>query len=252
MKAVFIGDIHGSNEWEFLISGVNEFDHIVFVGDYVDDFDASNDVIMTNLLNIIRFKKKHPNKVHLLLGNHEYAYVFDKFNTAGYRTEFAVTLKSVLSENWHLFDVAWGMTSDERVDVYENPVYLLATHAGVTSTYYYSWLKKEFNSKDSFLANFIDPEEMTMTNLHNILNILKDKIGMLWVLDKSRKGISETGSPIWADMSTLKRDPLQGISQVVGHTHTDYVENVRLADGNDIYFIDSSKKPRVFSLVMNL
>jgi 3',5'-cyclic AMP phosphodiesterase CpdA len=252
MKVIFIGDIHGSNEWEFLLSAVNEFDHIVFVGDYVDDFDAPNDVIMRNLQNIIRFKKKYPHKVHLLLGNHEYAYVFDKFNTAGYRTEFGVIIKSVLSENWHLFDVAWGITSNERFDVYGNPVYLLATHAGLTSTYYYSWLKKEFASESSFLARFIDPEEMIKSNVHNILNVLKDKIGMLWVLEKTRKGISETGSPIWVDSTVLKRDPLPGISQVVGHTHTDYVENVRLADGHDIYFIDSSKKPRVFSLVMNL
>ena len=252
MKVIFIGDIHGSNEWEFLLSSVNEFDHIVFVGDYVDDFDASNDVIMRNLLNIIKFKKKYPDKVHTLLGNHEYAYVFDKSHTAGYRTEFSVMFKSVLSENWHLFDVAWGMTSNERFDVNGNPVYVLATHAGITSTYYYSWLEREFRSEGSFLARFIDPEEMTKTNVHNILNVLKDKVGMLWVLEKNRKGISETGSPIWVDSSVLKRDPLDGISQVVGHTHTDYIENIRMYDGNDIYFIDSSKKPQVFSLVMNL
>lgn len=252
MKVIFIGDTHGSNEWEFLLSDVNEFDHIVFLGDYVDSFDASNDAIMLNLQNILRFKKKYPYKVHLLLGNHEYAYVFDKFNTAGYRTEFGVIIKSVLSENWHLFDVAWGITSNERFDVYGNPVYLLATHAGLTSTYYYSWLKREFESEGSFLARFIDPEEMIKSNVHYILNLLKDKIEMLWVLEKNRKGINETGSPIWVDSEVLKRDAMPGISQVVGHTHTDYVENVRLPDGNDINFIDSSSKPQVFSLAMNI
>jgi 3',5'-cyclic AMP phosphodiesterase CpdA len=252
MKVIFIGDIHGSNEWEFLLNKVNEFDHIVFVGDYVDDFVASNDAIMRNLQNIIELKKTNPDKVHLLLGNHEYAYVFDKFNTAGYRAELGVFIKSVLSENWHLFDVAWGMTSNERFDAHGNSVYLLATHAGLTSTYYYSWLKKEFASEGSFLARFIDPEEMVKSNVHNILNVLKDKIGMLWVIEKTRKGINKTGSPIWVDRSVLKSDPLPGISQVVGHTHIDYIETVRMPDGHDIYFIDSLKKPQVFSLTMNI
>ena len=73
MKICTIGDTHGRVIWKefadikFLLTAdensagkgdfVPKFFKYVFVGDYVDSFDLSNDVINENLLEIIRFKK---------------------------------------------------------------------------------------------------------------------------------------------------------------------------------------------------
>ena len=74
MKTITIGDIHGRSDWQEIDPA--NYDKIIFVGDYVDSFTVSDIDIITNLLNIIQFKKDNMNKVVLLLGNHDLQYLF--------------------------------------------------------------------------------------------------------------------------------------------------------------------------------
>ena len=53
---------------------IKNYDKVVFLGDYVDSFTISNIASYENLKDIIRLKKRDPNKVVLLLGNHDIQY----------------------------------------------------------------------------------------------------------------------------------------------------------------------------------
>lgn len=75
MRIRVIGDVHGKSWWKSLVKDIDEVDMIVFLGDYVDSYNISDEQIINNLLDIIEFKKSYEDKVILLLGNHEYNYI---------------------------------------------------------------------------------------------------------------------------------------------------------------------------------
>ena len=67
-----IGDTHGRGiALQIAKDNIHKVDKIVFIGDYVDSFDISPVIILHNLKEIIEFKKQYPDKVVLLLGNHD-------------------------------------------------------------------------------------------------------------------------------------------------------------------------------------
>ena len=71
MKTAIIGDIHGRTLWERL--NINNFDKLIFIGDY---FDSHNEIngrhILDNFNNIVNLKSKNREDVILLFGNHDY------------------------------------------------------------------------------------------------------------------------------------------------------------------------------------
>lgn len=74
MKVLAIGDIH-TKTWiiDKVVNHMNEYDAIVFVGDYADNWDAwPEDTIQT--WDALAALSQHP-KVHCVMGNHDYAYV---------------------------------------------------------------------------------------------------------------------------------------------------------------------------------
>jgi predicted phosphodiesterase len=86
VKVIVVSDLHGNTVWESI--DPDKYDLIVFLGDYVDSWTRSNEQIYNNLLNVINFKKKYSDKVVLLWGNHDLAYVYlgnNKFSCSGHR-----------------------------------------------------------------------------------------------------------------------------------------------------------------------
>jgi serine/threonine-protein phosphatase PP1 catalytic subunit len=68
-KVVFVGDTHGDLEasQEVIQRYVTKPHHIVFLGDYVDRGNYSEE----NIQYLLRLKLEHPDEVFLLAGNHE-------------------------------------------------------------------------------------------------------------------------------------------------------------------------------------
>ena len=68
-KAVFVGDTHGDLDATREVIGryLRDPFRVVFLGDYVDRGPAS----MENILFLLDQKIRHPEKLHLLAGNHE-------------------------------------------------------------------------------------------------------------------------------------------------------------------------------------
>lgn len=182
-------------------------EHMVFLGDYLDPYP--DDEILPSeafmgLQDIVKLKEEYPDKVTLLLGNHDLHYLhsrmqgsrFNMFNAAKYRRFF--------EENASLFQMAYEASIGRKY---------LFTHAGILP----GWLKAHES-----LFGPIAPG-----NLVNCLNLMwsseKDRPILLDALSdipQARWGKSEFGSMVWADLNehSTRKEELPGYYQVFGHT----------------------------------
>ena len=243
-KVLFIGDVHGLSEWnELALSALKQFQEIVFLGDYVDSFHVRPVAQLENLKAIIAFaRKKGKEKTTLLLGNHDYAYINGYSRISGYQHSHAFEYRKIFQDNLDLFQIAWGYTNPEGK-------YTLATHAGLTKTYWKKYVIPEYD-KGNFLDKFTEGQDESDFEIHETLNFLKDKKDLLWKVGSMRGGAGTPG-PLWADYLEFMEDPYPNINQVFGHTPKSSVSIDHIGD----YFyacIDSWGNKKQASLVLSL
>ena len=78
-KVVFIGDTHGDfNTTKAIIKNFFEYDHLVFLGDYIDREPVKWESIF-NITYLLIIKCCFPEKIVLLKGNHECNYIIPCF-----------------------------------------------------------------------------------------------------------------------------------------------------------------------------
>ena len=79
-RILIIPDVHGRDFWKDPVyeSLNDENIHIVFLGDFTDAYSAEWDLgfdylqhTIDNLKEIIEIKKRYPDRINLLLGNHD-------------------------------------------------------------------------------------------------------------------------------------------------------------------------------------
>ena len=242
LKIASIGDIHGREWWEQIIESVNDFDYIVFIGDYTDSWTKSNDEIKTNLLRIIMFKLEHPDKVILLLGNHDFSYIYHPdFECSGNRSEAVIDLKSIFTQYKDLFQIAFAYEKDNKQ--------WLWTHAGITETFYHRRILKIAVELDLKLP-------VKAVDIADFLNVYVDKSSVrndIAQVGISRGGFNMTGGPIWADWKKdLKKDPIIDINQIVGHSEIDEYTTINYGDYTitniDCFMEDKEEKPYIIEI----
>ena len=76
MKVLAVGDIH-TKVWivDAVESMADNYDAVVFVGDYADDWGKTPWQTIETWQALHNFQVKHWNKVHVVIGNHDYIYV---------------------------------------------------------------------------------------------------------------------------------------------------------------------------------
>ena len=192
VRTITIGDIHGRDTWKRV--DPEKYDRIIFLGDYVDSYSVEDGPMLANLRDIIRFKKIHPQKVILLVGNHEASYLFQSYRSTGYRESIAREVVFLLETNKHLFQSAWQAGKS------------LWTHAGLTQGFYEKNIRPMILEEDKALA----------TTLYRLYN---NNYPPIFEIGRERGGSrGNIGGPLWLDRTALLRDPLLGYHQVVGHT----------------------------------
>ena len=75
-ELLIIPDVHGRGFWKEAVRGEN-YEKIIFLGDYADPYDLEgiyDDMAIDNFESIIALKQQYPDKVVLLLGNHDLHY----------------------------------------------------------------------------------------------------------------------------------------------------------------------------------
>lgn len=253
-KILTIGDVHGRPYWKIPIFGyeastntgskytIDDFDKVIFVGDYLDSFDISNIEMKHNLIEIINLAKKYPDKVELLWGNHEIHYLLGpyKHKCSGFREVMQWDFGEILNKNMNLFKLAYQ---------YKN---YLWTHAGVTT----GWYKSEFNKWMIVYDKYIESENQKIKaldginfeekpeNLAEYLNIaFERRIENIFYVCYRRGGAKFNGSPLWVDLSVSHRKPLQNYHQIVGHTPVDEIKTITYKKKNSsITYVDTQQK----------
>ncbi len=212
MKIGVIGDIHGRSIWKEFIKD-ETIDKWVFIGDYFDSFDISFTEQFHNFKELIKFKVDNNDKVVLLVGNHDYHYMKTIDETySGYQYKTAYYIQALVTD---------AVDAGHLKLCYKHENFLF-THAGVTKTWYQS---------------FIDGNEinidMVETNLNDYFHY-KPKV-FIFNAGKNNSGYGDdiTQGPLWVRPASLKEDMISGITHVVGHTGVDGItiyDNLILID----------------------
>ena len=211
-----IGDIHGRTSWKELVdaSYVN-----IFIGDYFDPYERIPFAkLKRNFLEIIEYKKEHPDNVVLLYGNHDYEYLPKVIELSNrYDSQNAENIRALLVDSASLFyGVAYAIGEK-----------YLVSHAGVSRP----WQKKHLP----------DVEDICPSNMAKAINALWKRSKRAFGFDGNADfmdfyGDSPGHSPIWIrpmslDMSNLYKQ--SEVIQIVGHTQ---MKDITEAEG--LIFVD--------------
>lgn len=210
LNTITIGDLHGRDVWKQV--DIEKYDKIIFIGDYVDSFTLSPIVQKENLLEIIKLKQKYPDKIVLLLGNHDMQYLcYPKGRCPGFQAYFWQDYTEVFKEYKKLFQLAYQI---------ENYIW---THAGITN----GWLQ------------WVGIKESKKTPLAYHLNemIHNERYEKLFSISAYRGGMSKYGSIICADKHETIDDHLIGYHQIVGHTPIKEITKIK-KENSSITYID--------------
>lgn len=217
MKIISIGDLHGKDVWKQI--DPTNYDKIIFVGDYTDDFPPTTDEqIFTNLINIINFKKENHDKVILLFGNHDCSYIYG-CKCSGYRPSMQDKLFNLFKDNRALFKFAY------QIDNY------IWTHAGITKFWYEDYLKP--------IILTYGLENLTIAEQINHLAFTGKGLEELGRVGHARGGLTYFGGCLWADQREFDyRTILPGYHQIVGHSKTGQGKIKKEYNNASITFID--------------
>lgn len=214
MKALFVGDIHNhSYIFQDIEKLDNEyhFDRVIFMGDYVDDWNTDNHQSLETLDRIFTLKTIDPEKYTFLIGNHELSYL--GYKCSGHMTELEDVVEMKLNE--HIDDL------DFYTIVQCGDTEYVCTHAGITNGFALESLGGR-NWKQ-FLGNMNQFKKMNLYPL--------SKCSYL------RGGNDEFSSFLWCDRREHSyfslEEPIVPY-QIVGHTPVKTV-----VKGGNIFFIDT-------------
>lgn len=202
-KTLVCGDLHTKfHIFEKVKEMVENYDRVIFLGDYVDEWEAIPEASYNLLFELIEYKKQNMDKVILLWGNHDLSEWWGKpFACSGFNPQTHNLVADLLNrdDNWKLFQVAY--TQDN----------ILFTHAGVTQ----AWAERHLDSEDTTADMLADKLNWALLNRPN--EKAENIFFGLAEVGAARGGYSSP-SPLWTDEIELMADCLPGIEQVVGHT----------------------------------
>jgi predicted phosphodiesterase len=212
---IAIGDIHGRTIWKDIVEvELHKVDKIIFIGDYFDSFNIPMLDQIKNFSEIVKFARKYPDKVVLLIGNHDYHYLSMGETYSGFNATYALGIEhDYLRPNLDLFKICH--TEGE----------FLFSHAGVTKT----WLKHllvDIAVIDSELDDFWKYKPQVFgwkRNPSKKMSAYTDHYG-----DNIWQG------PLWVRPDSLNADRIKGWTQIVGHTE---MGGIKYRD--DVYYIDA-------------
>ena len=218
-RYLVVGDIHAKPHivdkiQKFL--DINDYDKVIFMGDYVDDWNASPEKSYLTLKKLIDLKTSNPEKIILISGNHCQSYASaGSFRCSGFNEETRSLVKDLYKtalDGQPIFQFAFAKGN------------YLFTHAGLTGEF---WKRLRFVIRTTCpeLKHLLKPN-YTAKEVAGVLNICfqrgfynqTDELFQLFAQAGQARGGRGVPSPIWADKTELLADPAPKIRQVVGHT----------------------------------
>jgi hypothetical protein len=185
---------------------------LIFLGDYLDPYEYEgipSDEVFPRFEQILDLKRKYPDSVTLLLGNHDLHYVDRKLEGGRYDSLHARRNRDAILDNAALFQMAHVVTIGSTK--------LLFTHAGLRL----GWIAKHRNIFN--LARYTDWAEC-LNDMWRDEARRQDLLTALEDVPYSRWGSCRYGSPIWNDVDDFEEDKeeLPGFCQIFGHSQQEY------------------------------
>ena len=213
-QILVVPDVHGRDFWKAVLDSELP---IVFLGDYIDPYGwegISTHQALDNFKEIIVFAKQNPDRVTLLLGNHDLHYMGLSDDRCRFDRRNSEEIRNLFSDNKELFQFSFKWDN------------VLFTHAGVVN----GWLKQNQLPDDvDKVHEFLNRDwEISKTYHYDT----RGDIGF------SRGGWCPNGSPCWADVSEhLEDNTFSNSIQIFGHTQ---LENAcTMVHFNNWYCCDS-------------
>ena len=224
---IVIPDVHGRDFWRDAVANRGDRE-VIFLGDYIDPY--SNEQItdakaLEGLRDIMQLKKEHPDKITLLLGNHDAQYIYPELYSGRYCEEHAEEYRSIFLGQRELFKLL-----DIRMIGGKKFIF---SHAGIT----FDWLRlmhKWFGCPE-LKPHWEDKERKGFKDAlskylrEDIINAEFQKgdykrleIPLAYASDY-RSGCNRYGSLLWADyqefiFSFMYPEKTEGVVQVCGHS----------------------------------
>ncbi|MDR0537775.1 MAG: metallophosphoesterase [Tannerellaceae bacterium] len=198
MKEILIvPDVHGRTFWEPALDFEGE---VIFLGDYTDPYPKEN-ISMADacneMLRIVDFKRRNPERVTLLIGNHELHYYDMDYRCSRFSFKYYDKIHELLTgeETAGMFQIS------RLVGQY------LFVHAGVLNGWYEAH-REELNAH----PGKIDEQ------LNALFNSNQESY---FEISLFRGGFHSYGSPIWADKYEFLNERTvfnEELIQIVGHS----------------------------------
>jgi predicted MPP superfamily phosphohydrolase len=222
-----IGDVHGQDFWKPIVNKHLGEDYIVFVGDYFDSYSIGSKKILDNFRKIIKLKETYPDKVKLLLGNHDihYYYLKSAYRSTGFDYTIMSEVNNLFKKNKDLFQATF---------MYGNTI---VSHAGITNKLVESTHNDYLTALDLGWGDSLEHNDIS-----DKLNFLfKISCKSLFYIGEERGGIDPFSGVFWAGMKELTNDYVSGYNQIVGHTRLDE-KTIKKYDDAELVFIDTGDK----------
>ena len=208
-KITIISDVHGRSYWRKAVKNIDEVP-AVFLGDYLDPYPGegiSKAEALEGFRDILALKKAHPERVTLLLGNHDCEYLYGR-EVCDCRTDNANydEIQSLFRENKELFQLA-------AQSVLRGKRYVFV-HAGIHA----EWMERHVPgwTIGNMVSKLNELHRQAMATENPEVTAFAQALAEA---DSERGGFSDFGSPIWADAERINAGyQLTDIIQVVGHT----------------------------------
>lgn len=219
IKWLIIPDVHGRVFWrEPVMKTLQDTDaHIIFLGDYHDPysrefFSGGDDYLQRSVdqfKEILELKKQYPDRVILLIGNHDCGYAIgDDICSSRMDRRHQRELEKIFDDNRELFQIAAECDIAGR--------HIVFSHAGILK----GWADQVWGEEETSSPEFDVVEELNKAwnqQTYGILNSLGDyDVYRGW-------GGYQYGSPVWSDIrSWVRVSPEETFGfNIVGHTQLD-------------------------------
>ena len=247
IEVLIVPDVHGRSFWKEAVKRVltETKAHIVFLGDYLDPYpdewnseDDEKLISINRFKEIIELKKNNPNRITLLLGNHDCGYcIGDDICDCRMDRVNRREIEGLFKDNTKLFQIA------EERDI--NGKHFVFSHAGILK----GWVELVWGEKDMNRKGFNVVNELNNAWLVGHYGIL-DSLGNY---DKYRGwGGFKYGSPVWSDIRSWTRitpEETYGYN-IVGHTRCYkpiVLETIAMLDVSECFYIDSNGNLRNYN-----
>ena len=237
-KILIIPDVHGRDFWKEPVKQElkNDETSIVFLGDFTDgyihewepNFDYRQHTV-DNFKEVIELKRQNPDRITLLLGNHDCGYAIgDDICSSRMDRSHRSELEELFKENRELFQIA------EEHDIAGR--HFVFSHAGILKVWVRSVWGEEAESPDFKVVDSLN--NAWLVDDWSILKYLGD-----YDTYRGWDGL-QYGSPVWSDIrSWIKVAPEETYGcNIVGHTQRTegqvILDQIADLDCREAFYID--------------